>query len=114
MSRTINHSTGRRSLSALGIVHIFQRRRLIRNWNEDFPALHTEGGQPGSNSAGIVAFLRERLVDLDDEDSHSGDLEAQHSSSDPVHPVALKNEPDALNPPVDSISTEIDILPNTV
>ncbi|KAJ7872034.1 hypothetical protein B0H13DRAFT_2059659 [Mycena leptocephala] len=104
----------RRSLSALGIVHIFQRRRLIRNWNEDFPALYTEGGQPGSSSAGVVAFLRERLVDLDDEDSHSGDLEAQHSSSDPVHPVVLKDEPDALNPPVDSISTEIDILPNTV
>ncbi|KAJ7883257.1 hypothetical protein B0H13DRAFT_2046994 [Mycena leptocephala] len=97
----------RRSLSALGIVHIFQRRRLIRNWNEDFPALYTEGGQPGSSSAGVVAFLRERLVDLDDEDT-------QHSSSDPVHPVVLKDEPDALNPPVDSISTEIDILPNTV
>ncbi|KAJ7883259.1 hypothetical protein B0H13DRAFT_2046999 [Mycena leptocephala] len=104
----------RRSLSALGIVHIFQRRRLIRNWNEDFPALHTEGGQPGSSSAGVVAFLRERFVDLDDEDRHSEDLEAQHSSSDPVHPVVLKNEPDALNPPVDSISTEIDTVPNTV
>ncbi|KAF7360455.1 hypothetical protein MVEN_00775900 [Mycena venus] len=66
----------RRSLSALGIVHIFQRRALTRKWNEDFPALHTEGGHPGSKSAGIVAFLRERLVDLDDEEDHSGDLEA--------------------------------------
>ncbi|KAJ7676040.1 hypothetical protein DFH06DRAFT_1318176 [Mycena polygramma] len=68
---------GRRSLSALGIVHIFQRRKLTQNWNEDFPALHTEGGLPGSRSAGIVAFLRERLVDLDDKDNAHGDLESQ-------------------------------------
>ncbi|KAJ7027501.1 hypothetical protein C8F04DRAFT_1266896 [Mycena alexandri] len=55
---------GRRPLSALGLVHIFQRRRLKHQWNEDFPAIHTEGGLPGSESAGIVAFIRERLVDL--------------------------------------------------
>ncbi|KAJ7813339.1 hypothetical protein B0H14DRAFT_3750612 [Mycena olivaceomarginata] len=55
---------GRRPLSALGLVHILQRRRLVRQWNEDFPAIHTEGGLPGSESAGIVAFIRERLVDL--------------------------------------------------
>ncbi|KAF7343452.1 Short-chain dehydrogenase/reductase family protein [Mycena venus] len=71
----------RRSLSALGIVHLFQRRNLTRKWNEDFPALHTEGGHPGSKSAGIVAFLRERLVDLD-EDCHPRDPEAQHHSYD--------------------------------
>ncbi|KAJ7107958.1 hypothetical protein C8R44DRAFT_885339 [Mycena epipterygia] len=62
----------RRPLSALGLVHIFQRRDLTRKWNEDFPALHTEGGRPGSESAGIVAFLRERLVDLDDEYTAGG------------------------------------------
>jgi hypothetical protein len=45
-------------------VHIFQRRALVRRWNEDFPAIHTEGGLPGSENAGIVAFIRERLVDL--------------------------------------------------
>ncbi|KAJ7289430.1 hypothetical protein C8J57DRAFT_1628296 [Mycena rebaudengoi] len=73
----------RRPLSALGLVHCFQRRSLARKWNEDSPALHTEGGQPGSESAGIVAFLRERLVDLEDEEtdanrgSISNDIEAQ-------------------------------------
>ncbi|KAJ7065872.1 hypothetical protein C8F01DRAFT_1229052 [Mycena amicta] len=56
---------GRRPLSALGVAHLFQRSSLARNWHEDFPALHTEGGLPGSDSAGIVAFIRERLVDLD-------------------------------------------------
>jgi hypothetical protein len=55
---------GRRPLSALELVHILQRRRLVRQWHEDFPAIHTEGGLPGSESAGIVAFIRERLVDL--------------------------------------------------
>jgi hypothetical protein len=64
----LNYRIGRRSLSALGIVHIFQRRRFIRSWNEDFSALYTEGGQLGPRSAGIVAFLRRRLVNLDDED----------------------------------------------
>ncbi|KAJ7186990.1 hypothetical protein C8R46DRAFT_282628 [Mycena filopes] len=55
---------GRRPLSALGIVHIFQRRKLQRQWDEDYPTIRTEGGLPGSESAGIVAFIRERLVDL--------------------------------------------------
>ncbi|KAJ7764925.1 hypothetical protein B0H16DRAFT_1687645 [Mycena metata] len=76
---------GRRPLSALGLVHIFQRRRLKRQWIEDFPAIHTEGGLPGSESAGIVAFIRERLVDLG-EDPHEhladqpDDVEAQKIS----------------------------------
>ncbi|KAJ7579401.1 hypothetical protein C8J56DRAFT_897244 [Mycena floridula] len=73
----------RRPLSALGIIHIFQRKTLVQQWNEDFPALHTEGGHPGSNSAGIVAFVRERLVDLDDVESETDetDIEAQNQSS---------------------------------
>ncbi|KAJ7636239.1 hypothetical protein FB45DRAFT_444454 [Roridomyces roridus] len=55
---------GRRPLSALGVVPIFQRRALVQQWHKDFPALHSEGGFPGSEEAGIVAFMRERLVDL--------------------------------------------------
>ncbi|KAJ7128309.1 hypothetical protein C8R44DRAFT_873034 [Mycena epipterygia] len=61
---------GRRPLSALGAVHIFQRRALARQWHRDFPALHSEGGRPGSESAGIVAFLRDRLMDLDSDSEH--------------------------------------------
>jgi hypothetical protein len=73
-------STGRRPLSALGIIHLFQRRQLVRKWNEDFPALRTAGGRPGSEDAGIVAFLRKRLVDLEDDDdtAREMDLEAKH------------------------------------
>ncbi|KAJ7821977.1 hypothetical protein B0H13DRAFT_1920399 [Mycena leptocephala] len=71
----------RRPLSALGIVHIFQRRSLVHQWNEDFPTLHSEGGLPGSGSAGIVAFIRERLVDVGDDPQSNhespNDLEAQ-------------------------------------
>jgi hypothetical protein len=58
----------RRSLSALGLVHWFDQKELTRKWKEDFPALRTEGGQPGSDHAGIVAFIRERMVDVDDDD----------------------------------------------
>ncbi|KAJ7705657.1 hypothetical protein B0H16DRAFT_701641 [Mycena metata] len=76
---------GRRPLSALGLVHVFQRRRLKREWDEDFPTIRTEGGLPGSESAGIIAFIRERLVDLG-EDPHehpadqADDIEAQTPS----------------------------------
>ncbi|KAK6977152.1 hypothetical protein R3P38DRAFT_3377665 [Favolaschia claudopus] len=58
---------GRKPLSALGILHIFQRGALVRRWYDDFPAIQTEGGLPGSQSAGIVAFIRERLVDLEED-----------------------------------------------
>ncbi|KAJ7312569.1 hypothetical protein DFH08DRAFT_896725 [Mycena albidolilacea] len=63
-ANVIYFAFGRRPLSALGVVHLFQRRALVRRWHEDFPAIHTEGGLPGSQNAGIVAFIRERLVDL--------------------------------------------------
>ncbi|KAJ7908568.1 hypothetical protein B0H13DRAFT_2331224 [Mycena leptocephala] len=72
---------GRRPLSALGMVHLFQRRRPVRTWLEDFPTIHTEGGLPGSDSAGIIAFIRERLVNLGDTpgttDVAEADIEAQ-------------------------------------
>jgi hypothetical protein len=72
--------TGIRPLSALGVAHMFQRRRLVRQWHEDFPAIHTEGGLPGSESAGIVVFICERLVDLEEDSSpHEEDLEVQTS-----------------------------------
>ncbi|KAJ6484740.1 hypothetical protein C8R45DRAFT_1098896 [Mycena sanguinolenta] len=63
-----HHRTGHRPLSALGLLHIFQKRTLKRKWHEDFPVLRTEGGRPGSETARIVAFLREILVDIDDPD----------------------------------------------
>ncbi|KAJ7065742.1 hypothetical protein C8F01DRAFT_1351780 [Mycena amicta] len=65
-ANVIYFAFGRRPLSALGVVHLFQRRALVRKWHEDFPQLQTEGGAPGSESAGIVAFIRERLVDMED------------------------------------------------
>ncbi|KAJ7711955.1 hypothetical protein B0H16DRAFT_1626581 [Mycena metata] len=74
---------GWRSFSALGLAHIFQRKKLKRQWHKDFPALHTKGGKPGSESAGIVAFLRERFVDVGEDPDEADDLEAQrHSDAD--------------------------------
>ncbi|KAJ7355982.1 hypothetical protein DFH08DRAFT_933729 [Mycena albidolilacea] len=78
--------TGQRPLSALGVVHLLQRRALVRKWHEDFPAIYTEGGLPGSENAGIVAFVRERLVDLSDDPRESGqhpnDKKAQELSDE--------------------------------
>ncbi|KAJ7492953.1 hypothetical protein B0H11DRAFT_2006736 [Mycena galericulata] len=76
---------GTRPLSALGLVHVVQRSSLVKNWYQDFPALRTEGGQPGTENAGIVAFIRQRLVDVgpDEEvesDQRTIDLEAQDST----------------------------------
>ncbi|KAF7334070.1 Short-chain dehydrogenase/reductase family protein [Mycena venus] len=70
---------GRRPLSALGVIHLFQRRALVRKWHEDFPALHTEGGTPGSQSAGIIAFIRERIVDIDDPESVESEAKLMES-----------------------------------
>ncbi|KAJ6497329.1 hypothetical protein C8R45DRAFT_1128954 [Mycena sanguinolenta] len=69
---------GRRPLSALGLIHIFQRRALVRQWHDDFPRLRTEGSQPGSESAGIVAFIRDRLIDIgpDTKIDTANDIEA--------------------------------------
>ncbi|KAJ7368739.1 hypothetical protein DFH08DRAFT_928803, partial [Mycena albidolilacea] len=55
---------GRRPLTALGILHFFQSHSLLKKWHEDFPNLYDEGGHPGDTSAGVVAFIRERLVDF--------------------------------------------------
>ncbi|KAJ7105644.1 hypothetical protein C8R44DRAFT_745795 [Mycena epipterygia] len=79
----------RRPLSALGIVHIFQRRALMRKWNEDFPALYTEGGRPGSESAGIVAFIRERLVDLEEKEAKAMDPEAPSDAAGTEQPGVI-------------------------
>jgi hypothetical protein len=51
--------------------------------------LRTEGGQPGSESAGVVAFIRERLIDIDQEPQMAAknDLEAQRPPSDHDDPV---------------------------
>ncbi|KAK6977154.1 hypothetical protein R3P38DRAFT_3476306 [Favolaschia claudopus] len=80
---------GRRPLSALGIAHIFQKGALVRRWHEDFPAIRTEGGLPGSNNAGIVAFIRDRLVDLG-EDPRVSDEEVGYD----VEAQKLKTETD--------------------
>ncbi|KAJ7806635.1 hypothetical protein B0H14DRAFT_2875291 [Mycena olivaceomarginata] len=86
-ANVIYFAFGRRPLSALGVVHLFQRRALVRRWHEDFPAIHTEGGLPGSQNAGIVAFIRERLVDLgeDPQASRQGENanDSQHSAPAP-------------------------------
>jgi hypothetical protein len=55
----------------------------MQNWHVDFPALRTEGGRPGSEDAGIIAFLRERLVNVGDEEMPYPvrDAEARTSSA---------------------------------
>ncbi|KAJ7628739.1 hypothetical protein FB45DRAFT_1004239 [Roridomyces roridus] len=58
-----------RSLSPLGVIHIFQRNTLLRNWHADYPALKAEGSKP----PGAVAFMRDRMIDIpqpEEEDEH--------------------------------------------
>ncbi|KAJ7840185.1 hypothetical protein B0H14DRAFT_3458271 [Mycena olivaceomarginata] len=82
----------------LGVVHLFQRRALVRRWHEDFPAIHTEGGLAGSENAGIVAFIRERLVDLDEDPrgpKESKDAEEQAPEEGPLPPKLAHSEESA-------------------
>ncbi|KAK7030139.1 hypothetical protein R3P38DRAFT_3189093 [Favolaschia claudopus] len=86
---------GRRPMSALGIAHIFQRDALTRQWYEDFPAIRTEGGLPGSKNAGIVAFIRDRLVDIEanpEEVGNESDSEVQTPQSQEGYQSKLSNE----------------------
>ncbi|KAJ7029916.1 hypothetical protein C8F04DRAFT_1115455 [Mycena alexandri] len=80
-ANVVYFAVGRRPLSALGLIHIFQRNTLVRRWHADFPALRTEGGVAGSETAGVVAFIRERLIDIDEElpAAPQNDLESQSS-----------------------------------
>ncbi|KAJ7636237.1 hypothetical protein FB45DRAFT_906183 [Roridomyces roridus] len=91
-ANVIYFAFGRRPLSALGVAHIFQRQDLVRQWNQDFPALRTEGGLPGSKGAGIVAFIRERLVDVGEEPEFRGDLEAQNSRAATGEVVEMRSQ----------------------
>ncbi|KAJ7095045.1 hypothetical protein C8R44DRAFT_989592 [Mycena epipterygia] len=83
-ANVVYFALGRRPLSALGLIHIFQRNALVRRWHADFPALRTEGGVPGSESAGVVAFIRERLIDIEEETptATKNDRESQSSVFD--------------------------------
>jgi hypothetical protein len=84
-------------LSAL--IHIFQRNALVRRWHADFPALRTEGGVPGSESAGVVAFIRERLINIDEEPPTitKNDRESQNSDFDQMINGSRVSIPDANN-----------------
>ncbi|KAJ7312563.1 hypothetical protein DFH08DRAFT_896721 [Mycena albidolilacea] len=93
-ANVIYFAFSRRSLSALGVVHLFQRRALVRRCHEDFPAIHTEGGLPGSQNAGIVAFIRERLVDLGEDPQAS----RQGENANDSHQSAAAPSPQILLP----------------
>ncbi|KAH8813900.1 hypothetical protein DL96DRAFT_1716197 [Flagelloscypha sp. PMI_526] len=53
---------GIRPLSRFGFVHLFIRGRLRRATRERYPNFHCEGGQPGEAEAGVVAFIRQHLL----------------------------------------------------
>ncbi|KAJ7186399.1 hypothetical protein C8R46DRAFT_1272884 [Mycena filopes] len=79
---------GKRPLSPLGMVHIFHRRTLTRNWHEDFPTVRTEGGEPGAENAGVVAFLRDRWLDVVEEEEEGPDSLPRHQKDgEPEQPA---------------------------
>ncbi|KAF8209346.1 hypothetical protein K438DRAFT_1960343 [Mycena galopus ATCC 62051] len=73
---------GKRELSPLGFLHMFKHQQLLQSWHEQYPAISTEGGQPGSEKAGVVAFLRERFVNTEDD----SDQEPVHEEMQPLRP----------------------------
>ncbi|KAJ7330952.1 hypothetical protein DFH08DRAFT_815036 [Mycena albidolilacea] len=73
---------GSRPLSPLGFIDFFRCRTPIRRWSEDIPAFRTEGGQPGTENAGIVAFMRKWFMDIPSESPKTKDVESQHLPED--------------------------------
>lgn len=61
----IDLHSGKKPFSALGVVHVFQRKHLLEALRVEYPAFRNEGGQPGSDGAGVVAFVRKHLIDID-------------------------------------------------
>jgi hypothetical protein len=95
-------------------VHVFQRRTLVRKWHEDFSAIQTEGGLPGSESAGIVAFMRERLVDLGEDPrsvEEKEDLEATTSTKPRWDGEALSSAAALHHPQQDGKADLLDEIP---
>ncbi|KAJ7919520.1 hypothetical protein B0H13DRAFT_2656709 [Mycena leptocephala] len=90
-ANVVYFALGHRPLSALGLAHLFQRRALVRRWHEDFPTIHTEGGLPGSELAGIVAFIRERLVDVGEEPRATEDDQEHREATDLHCPSTIQS-----------------------
>lgn len=57
--------SGVKPFSVFGLVHMCRRKRIREAWLKDYPKLTAEGGAPGDENAGLVAFLREHFTDLD-------------------------------------------------
>lgn len=78
----------------------------MRRWNEDFPAFRTEGGQPETENAGIVAFMRERFADIESEGPKIGDVEPQDLSEDVSHPQEVQEKDNRVT--CDGLGVETD------
>jgi hypothetical protein len=78
----------------------------MRRWNEDFPAFRTEGGQPGTENAGIVAFMRERFVDIESEGPKIRDVEPQHLSEDVSHSGEMQEKRNGVSSDGRGIKTD--------
>lgn len=81
---------GHKPIGFFGLVHSFQKDRVRNAWNADFPNIKSEGGLPGSQEAGLVAFLRESLVDLGGLDG-SSDEEEEEQKEDSEAQIAPRH-----------------------
>lgn len=59
-----------------GLAHSLIGRQLSERYAEGFPNLATEGGSPGSPEAGVVAFMREYMLDFGPLDTKSTQVAA--------------------------------------
>ena len=58
------NSTDIKPLSTFGLLHLFSQRSLRQKYSKEFPQLADEGGSPGDPKAGVLAFVREYVLDL--------------------------------------------------
>jgi hypothetical protein len=80
-------------LGMFGLLHWLFVDRIRRQFADDFPNLHQEGGQPGDPHSGAVAFMRENMLDLGpvEEDCTSAQDYRHPGSKDSIETISQEH-----------------------
>ncbi|KAH8831952.1 hypothetical protein DL96DRAFT_853777 [Flagelloscypha sp. PMI_526] len=84
---------GHKPLSRIGLVHFFFEGRMRDANRENYPHFFNEGGQPGEKQAGVVAFIREHLLEvIEDTDNDAKQQPSPRTLNGDLHAVDEASE----------------------
>jgi hypothetical protein len=94
------HLIGKKPLSTSGLIDYFQRERLHKAFHKDYPLIRKEGSSPGDENAGMIAYLRERFVDIEDgEENKKGSDHGSLAEHEGAHNDEPKARPESSHLP---------------